>query len=197
MKSLHIRRGVAAGALAAAVVVGGGTAAAVAAPSGPASQPLTPAQLTDAIAGSQATTAQPTSTEPAATRPVLKGPHHRRIRPWLRRELGILGGVDHGTFEVKRAGKWVTLTFDRGTLESATSSALVIARPDGQSTTIALTGTTRFRGVAGEQALVTHRPVAVISQGGRALIVAQPKPGAHPPARPAAPANPQTGPAGA
>jgi hypothetical protein len=162
------RRKVAAVAVSAVVVAGGTAAGALFATGGSA-----------AAAPGHSLTAAVTTARPRT--------HHHH--PWLRGALGELRTTDHATFEVKRHGSWVTLTFDRGKLTSASASQIVVARPDGQSATIALTPTTRYRGAASEVALVRNRPVAVVSQGGRALIVLQPRAGAHRPGtrKPAAP----------
>lgn len=151
------RRKLVTGVLTGALLVGGGTALGMAV--APAAPSASGGNLTAAVSGK------------------MPGRH----RPgWLIHEMRSMRSADHGTVQVKRNGAWVTLTFDRGTLASSTPASIVVARPDGQSVTLALTPTTHFRGAAtSRSALVARHPVFVISEGGNALTVVQPRPHPH------------------
>jgi hypothetical protein len=89
-----------------------------------------------------------------------------------------LARADHATVEIKRAGRWVTVTYDQGTVTAASPSAITLRRPDGQSTTLTIGSTTKFAGVSSASAVQLNKPARVISQNGSALRVAQRKPNA-------------------
>ncbi len=147
------RSKVAAGAAAGAIVVLGGGAAAWAATSS---------------GGSVATSTPPapSTTSPPAT-PGAHGGHGGR------KAGSIFDRSDHGTVEVKQAGHWVTYTYDRGKVSAASATSITIARPDGQSTTVAINGATKFRGVASATAVQTNQNATVISLNGTATQVVQ------------------------
>jgi hypothetical protein len=81
----------------------------------------------------------------------------------------------HGSFIVKgKDGKFVTVNADRGKEQSHTADSIVINRPDGQTVTVKLTSTTKYRGVTSASQLQDGRPTVVISdQSGNALVVGQ------------------------
>lgn len=101
-------------------------------------------------------------------------------RPAAKRRTAPAGsrGV-HGEMVVKaKDGTFQTVEFDRGKVaEATTMSSIVLDRPDGQSVTLALTDTTRYRGIDGAAAIRKGRPAQVISKDGKALVVKQGNPG--------------------
>jgi hypothetical protein len=147
--------GLTAGAI---VILGGGGAAWAAATGGtPASHTSAPTTAT-AAPGSTSTT------------------HPRAMRA---RGLGAtLARADHATVEIKRGGQWVTVTYDQGTVTAVSPSAITLRRPDGQSTTLTVSSTTKFAGVSSANAVQLNKPARVVSQNGTALRVAQRKPNA-------------------
>lgn len=102
--------------------------------------------------------------------------------------LGILGKAVHGSVVVPGAtdGTWQTVTFDRGKVDAATdASKIVLARPDGETVTVALTADTRYHGIAGAAGIQEGRRAMVISKDGRATQVVQRDPEHDKPAVPA------------
>jgi hypothetical protein len=95
--------------------------------------------------------------------------------------LRILKRADHGTIEIKVKGAtsatptWQTFTFDKGSVTTISATSITVARPDGQSTTLTIGATTKFRGVTTWQAVLTGKPVLVISENGTATQVIQAK----------------------
>ena len=88
--------------------------------------------------------------------------------------LALFRRADHGTLEVKnKAGQWVTYTFDKGKVTAVSASSITLARPDGQSVTIAITAETKFRGVSSAADVTVGRAAIVVSDNGHALWVAQ------------------------
>lgn len=68
-----------------------------------------------------------------------------------------------------------TITFDRGTVVSASDDALTIERPDGQRVNLTLNGDTKFRGVNKGSDLAPGTSVFAVSKEGIARQVGQPK----------------------
>jgi branched-subunit amino acid aminotransferase/4-amino-4-deoxychorismate lyase len=144
------RRRVAAVATAAAVTVGGGAAAVLALTSG-------------ASAGTPAVAAATTGPTHTAT---AKGHHHHKAKTLLQR-------TDHAAIELRQKGVYVTFDLDRGTVESVSSSAITLLRPDGQTVTEKIDGATHFRGVTSASGVHTGVKATVISEGGTARRVIQ------------------------
>ena len=107
-----------------------------------------------------------------------KGPGHpgRHGRPGPLGGLGLLGRAVHGSAVVPGAieGTWQTVTFDRGRVEAATDgSKIVLARPDGETVTLALTADTRYHGIADAAGIKEGQPALVISKDATATQVVQ------------------------
>ena len=77
--------------------------------------------------------------------------------------LQVLRRSVHGEIEIATKNGYVTFEFDRGTVTSISSSQITVLRPDGQSVTEAINGSTRMpkRGVP-----TKGQNVVVISVGG-------------------------------
>jgi len=85
----------------------------------------------------------------------------------------LLARSDQASIQVRRHGVWVTYTLDRGKVEAASATSITLALPDGTHVTVAITPTTRLRGVSSTAAIVVGRPARVISISGEALLVGQ------------------------
>ncbi len=85
----------------------------------------------------------------------------------------LLARADHATLQVRRNGQWVTITVDRGNVTAASATSLMLARPDGQSVTFALSPTTKYRGkqATSAAALKTGLRAQVTSMNGTAIAV--------------------------
>jgi hypothetical protein len=96
-----------------------------------------------------------------------------------RKGLSILRRADHGTVEIKvkgtngAAATWQTFTFDRGKVSAVSATSITVARPDGQSATLAITPTTKFRGVTSWQQVTTAKGAIVVSENGTATQILQ------------------------
>lgn len=146
--STHRHR-IAAVATAATLVLGGGTAAVVAATTSPAA----------------AGTVSLTATNTSAATATHAARHHAR---------GLLARTDHATVELKVKGQWVTYDLDRGKVTAVSATSITLARPDGQSVTLAIAGTTRFGPkTASASAITVGARATVISEGGTARRVVQ------------------------
>lgn len=123
----------------------------------------------DSSAGTT-TPAATAATAPAATAPAATPPaaaKHPKAR-------ALLARVDHGVLEIKDAGGWVTVDFDRGKVTDVAADHITLARPDGQSVTLKLTPTTTYHGVTSETQIQTGKGAVVISNpDGTARQVAQ------------------------
>lgn len=96
----------------------------------------------------------------------------------------LLSRADHATVEIKKGGKWVTVDVDRGNVTAASTSSITLSRPDGQSVTLQLSSSTKFRGkeATSASALKTGVRAVVVSQNGAATSVtegAKPLPPGH------------------
>ena len=91
------------------------------------------------------------------------------------RHRSVLDRADHASVEVRRQGHWVTITIDRGNVTAVSATSITLARPDGQSVTIALEPTTRYRGkeATSAAALKTGVRARVTSMNGSALAVSE------------------------
>jgi hypothetical protein len=119
------------------------------------------------------------STAPAPTSPAAPA-----------KARSLLGRIDHGAVEIKQGKAWVTVDYDRGKVTSVAPDHITLARPDGQSVTLQIAATTRYRGVTSESELQTGVGARVLSTtSGTAIVVAQKAPAASAaPTTPAAPA---------
>jgi hypothetical protein len=102
-----------------------------------------------------ASTATPSSSTPHVTRP-------------RQRALGVLRRAVSGQVELSTKNGFVTVDFDRGTVKAISGSSITVLRPDNQSVTEVVTGTTHMpkRGVP-----VLGQNVIVVSHSGSALYV--------------------------
>jgi hypothetical protein len=94
--------------------------------------------------------------------------HHPKLK-----KHGILAHADYATLQVKRHGQWVTYVLDRGKVTAVTSSQITIARPDGVTVSVALSSSTKYKGVSGESAVKVGQHASVISVNGSAVRVSQ------------------------
>jgi hypothetical protein len=97
---------------------------------------------------------------------------------------GLLARTDHASLEVLQGGKWVTVDMDRGNVTSASTSSITLNRPDGQSVTLQISSSTKFRGKEATSAgeLKTGVRAMVISENGTATSItegAKPLPTGH------------------
>jgi hypothetical protein len=147
------KRRVAAAIIVGGTLVAGGGAAAYAA-SASTGSPSTGSTST----GSPSTGS--TSTAPGAARA-----EHR----------SVLKRADHASLEVREQGRWVTINVDRGNVTVASTTSITLARPDGQSVTIALAPSTKYGGkeATSAAALKTGVRVRVTSINGTALRVTE------------------------
>lgn len=56
----------------------------------------------------------------------------------------LLARSDHASLQVKIKGTWQTVTLDRGTIKSISSTSITILRPDGVTVTAPLSSSTKF-----------------------------------------------------
>ncbi|MDQ1401976.1 MAG: hypothetical protein QOG03_292 [Actinomycetota bacterium] len=126
--------------------------------------------MQDRRAARQAGSAAAPSTACQDLKAKLKGLHGMK-----RRGAALFARADHGTFDIKNdSGQFVTYTFDKGTVAAGTSaSQVVIDRPDGQSVTLKLDGSTKFKGIASGADLKQGQEALVVSKDGTATLVAQ------------------------
>ena len=85
----------------------------------------------------------------------------------------LLSRVDHATLEIRSHGKWVTVDLDRGNVTAASSSSITLSRPDGQSVTLEISSSTKFRGTEATSAgaLKTGVRAQVLSENGTAISI--------------------------
>ena len=86
---------------------------------------------------------------------------------------GLYARTDHATLEVKQKGQWVTYDLDRGKVTAVSSTSITLARPDGQSVTVTIDSTTKYKGVTSATAIRTGRPALVLSENGTAVRIRQ------------------------
>ncbi len=116
------------------------------------------------------------------------------------RGLAILRRADHGDVEVSVKGTsgtptWKTVTFDRGQVSDVAADHITLARPDGKSVTLKITGDTKYKGITSWQQVTKAQGAIVISESGNATVILQKTAGAAKPAAPATPATPASPPA--
>jgi hypothetical protein len=139
-----------AGLVVAAVVAGGG-AAAMAAPDG----------------GS-------------APNPAAPGAARARNQAKPRPDGPLMGRVVHGDLIVRgKDGTFENATVDKGILEAKGDKNLTVKRADGKTVTIKVDDATKYRGVAGFDALQTGKAAVVLSHDGVARMVGQRAPGGN------------------
>jgi hypothetical protein len=117
------------------------------------------ALTSSAIAPTAAQTTSTTSASGSAT-PRVDRPRERALQV-LRRAVS-------GEVEIATKNGFVTIDFNRGTVSSVSGSSITVLRPDGQSVTEAVTGTTHM---PKKGAPATGQNVIVISHSGDALYI--------------------------
>ena len=144
--------------VAAAVIVGGTLVA-----GGGAAAYAASASTGSTSAGSPSTGS--TSTGSTSTAPGAARAEHR----------SVLKRADHASLEVRKQGRWVTINVDRGNVTVASTTSITLARPDGQSVTIALAPSTKYGGkeATSAAALKTGVRARVTSINGTALRVTE------------------------
>jgi hypothetical protein len=154
----RLGKSVAAGTLAVAVV--GGAAFAVAGPLMGSTVPTATVQSSSAAVQAASGNTPSTSQTPAAGRAGKDGKGGEGI---LRR---LMTRSVHASVVVKsKGGTYVTLTLDRGTIKSISSSSITILRPDGVTVTAPLTSSTKFLR-SSESALAPGDKVVVVQESG-------------------------------
>jgi len=85
----------------------------------------------------------------------------------------LLSRADHATLEIRSHGKWVTVDLDRGNVTAASTSSITLSRPDGQSVTLQIASSTKFRGTEATSAaaLKTGVRAQVLSENGTAISI--------------------------
>lgn len=126
-----------------------------------------------AAAGAGGTAYAATGSAPSGASPAAS-PAAGSSHPGNRPHRALLQRSDHATIEVKVKGQWVTYTLDRGKVTSVSPSSITLARPDGQSVTVAIGPATEFRGVSSESAIREDHRATVVSDAGTAVRVYQP-----------------------
>jgi hypothetical protein len=82
----------------------------------------------------------------------------------------------HGDVTVKdKDGQFVTVTFDRGTVTAASATSITLQRPDDQIVTLTVDANTKVHGPASAAAVQTGKTAVVVSRGGTATQILQPK----------------------
>ncbi len=152
------KRRVAAAIIVGGTLVAGGGAAAYAASAS------TGSPSTGSISTGSPSTGSP-STGSTSTAPGAARAEHR----------SVLKRADHASLEVRDQGRWVTINVDRGNVTVASTTSITLARPDGQSVTIALAPSTKYGGkeATSAAALKTGVRVRVTSINGTALRVTE------------------------
>jgi hypothetical protein len=87
-------------------------------------------------------------------------------RPWLR----LIRHTVHAQLIVRTKHGYETVTIDRGTLETVSTTSITIKRPDGPVVSAAISTSTRFRGLA-ESRLGTGDRVLLVQTGGTAVLI--------------------------
>jgi hypothetical protein len=107
------------------------------------------------------------SAAPAVATSATKSSSATIARP-RERALQVLRRAVHGDVEIATKNGFVTFEFDRGTVTSISTSAITVLRPDSQSVTESVSGTTRMPkpGVPAK-----GQNFVVISTGGKALYI--------------------------
>lgn len=125
-----------------------------------------------AAAYAASTSSTPTSPPPASTS--SSSPSSSTAGP-TKAHRSLLTRADHATLEIRKKGKWVTVTVDRGNVTAASATSITLARPDGQNVTLALTSSTKFRGkeAGSAAALKTGVRAQVTSMNGSAIAVTE------------------------
>lgn len=80
----------------------------------------------------------------------------------------------HGDLVVKdKDGAYVTVTFDRGTVSSASATSITVDRPDGQQVTLTVDADTKVHGKASAAEVETGKAAIVVSRTGTATQILQ------------------------
>ena len=126
---------------------------------------------TGAYAWAQGTPERPTTStvEPGGAAPKAGG---GAAGP-ARRARRFAGRAVHGDLIVRGKQGFENVTFDKGDVVRHSVTAVTVKRADGVEVTMAIDGTTRFRGIASAGEIVDGRPALVVSKGDTAVLVAQ------------------------
>jgi hypothetical protein len=89
---------------------------------------------------------------------------------------GVLKRIVHGDLVIRGKNGFQNVTYDRGSVTSASSDSITLHRPDGKDVTYALNGSTKYKGIQNAGEIRTNQPAIVVSQEGAAIIVAQRNP---------------------
>jgi hypothetical protein len=93
-------------------------------------------------------------------------------RPF-RRAHRLGGRAVHGDLIVRGRTGFENVAFDRGDVVRHSATSVTLKRADGVEVTKAISGDTRFRGIASVDNLVDSRAAIVVSKGDAAVLVAQ------------------------
>jgi hypothetical protein len=169
-----------AGLIVAAVVAGGGAAAVAAAP--------------DTSGGSGSTSPAPARpskeqvqqcrAEHQAGQPPSAACQQLRDQAKQRRGRGPGGAIArrtvHGDLVVKgKDGSFENVTVDKGVVQTKADKSLTLKRADGKEVTVKVDDATKYKGVAGFDALQTGKPAIIVSKDGVARLVGQRAPGGN------------------
>jgi hypothetical protein len=123
-----------------------------------------------AVVGGGGTAAYAASTSSSTSPPATAPGQSAQVK-----HRSLLERADHATLEVLQKGQWVTISVDRGNVTAAGSSSITLARRDGQSVTLSLAPTTKYRGTQATSAaeLKTGVRADVTSMNGTALSVTE------------------------
>ena len=91
----------------------------------------------------------------------------------LRRAHRLGGRAIHGDLIVRGKTGFENVAFDRGDVVRHSATSVTLKRADGVEVTKAISGDTRFRGIASVDNLVDSRAAIVVSKGDTAVLVAQ------------------------
>ena len=156
-----------AGLIVAAAVIGSGAVAAAAPGDRPAKE-----QVKACREAQQA--GQAPSEECKALRERAQG--RKRPRPGQ----AALAHAIHGDLLVKtKDGKFETVTFDKGVVESKGDRSITLKRDDGKSVTLKVNDDTTYKGVDSFDAVAVGKPAIVVSKDGTARHVGQRTPGGN------------------
>jgi hypothetical protein len=116
-----------------------------------------------------ASTSQVSSLTAADVTPAVAGTPATRQK--LRADIvWLVRHTVHATLVVDAPTGYETLTIDRGTLNSASSTSISMTDPDGTAVSAAVTSTTKWRGLP-EASVHSGDRVVLVQTGGKALVV--------------------------
>jgi len=123
-----------------------------------------------AYAWAQGSPSRPTTSTTAAP---ADGRPNRPARPGRAGRAGLLRRVVHGDLIVRGKDGFQNVTYDRGKVTDASVTSVTIMRPDHQSVTKTIDGSTQFKGIKDASQLQKDKPAIVVSKGNTAVVVAQ------------------------